>query len=115
MEFLTEVTITVPEGVSDETVQAAIAAERERARELADQGHLVRIWRPQQSGWANVGLWSARDEDELNSILATLPLHCWMSIRIRPLDLHPSDPVAQQRRSGASGPTKSLDSARGSL
>ena len=98
MEFLTEVTITVPEGTSDDDVRAAIEAERARARVLAEQGHLVRIWRPRRRGWANVGLWRAANEAELRSILESLPLFPWMSIDIRPLDPHPSDPPLHEQQ-----------------
>jgi muconolactone D-isomerase len=92
VEFLTEVTITVPDGTPQDAVRAATDAEGRRARELAEQGHLLRIWRPHRPGWTNVGLWQAADEAELRTVLASLPLYPWMSIDIRPLDPHPSDP-----------------------
>jgi muconolactone delta-isomerase len=101
VEFLTEVTITAPAGTPDDGVQTATDAERARARELADQGHLVRIWRPRRPGWTNVGLWRATDEAELRSILESLPLFPWMSIEIRPLDPHPSDPPLSSPQPGS--------------
>ncbi|CCG02382.1 muconolactone Delta-isomerase family protein [Blastococcus saxobsidens] len=92
MEFLTEVLLTVPPGTRDDEIARRRAAEAGRARELAGQGHLLRLWRPAEAGWRNIGLWSARDEDELRALLRTLPLFDWMAVTIRPLGPHPSDP-----------------------
>jgi muconolactone D-isomerase len=92
MEFLTEVLLTVPPGTPDDEVARRRAAEGARARELAGQGHLLRLWRPAEDGWRNIGLWSASDEDELRALLGTLPLFDWMTVSIRRLRPHPSDP-----------------------
>src|SRR5262249_27280358 len=44
-EFLTVFATTVPEGTPDDLVQRTEAAEAQRAKELAEQGHLLRLWR----------------------------------------------------------------------
>jgi muconolactone D-isomerase len=93
VEFLVEVTLTVPEGVAEERVAELRAAEADRVRGLAEAGHLLRLWRPQGPGWRNIGLWSAADEPELHRVLASLPLHPWMTVLVRPLDPHPNDPT----------------------
>lgn len=92
MEFLTEILLTVPPGTPEDEVARRRAAEAARARQLAGQGHLLRLWRPAEDGWRNIGLWSARDEDELRALLRTLPLFDWMTVTVRSLGAHPSDP-----------------------
>lgn len=92
MEFLTEVVLTVPPGASEDEIARRRQAEAERARQLAGDGHLIRLWRPHEEGWRNIGLWRASDQAELAAVLETLPLHDWMSVTIRPLAPHPNDP-----------------------
>jgi muconolactone D-isomerase len=92
MEFLTEVTIVVPDGTSQDVVDELKKAEGHRARELAEEGHLLRLWRPPGPGWRNIGLWRAADETALSATLATLPLHPWMAVGVRALEPHPNDP-----------------------
>jgi muconolactone delta-isomerase len=91
-EFLTTFTVTVPAGTPGETVDATTAREADRARELAGQGHLLRLWTLPGQGRA-LGLWQARDTDGIRAILASLPLYDWMSVQTTPLTPHPSDPA----------------------
>jgi muconolactone D-isomerase len=42
--------------------------------------------------WRTLGLWSADDERQLQEILASMPLHIWMTVEVTPLTPHPSDP-----------------------
>lgn len=94
MEFLTNMITSVPEGTSDAEVDATKDREAARARELADQGHLLRLWKPPVAPgeWRTLGLWSADNERQLREILATMPLHVWMTVEVTPLTPHPSDP-----------------------
>jgi muconolactone D-isomerase len=46
MAYLVTMTTQVPDGTLDETVQDVRAREAVRARDLAVQGHLLRLWRP---------------------------------------------------------------------
>ena len=51
----------------------------DRARELAGQGYLERLWTlPGQDGV--LGLWRAPDRGQMDAILASLPLSPWMSV-----------------------------------
>lgn len=94
VEFLTEVVLTAPPDMPPEELEALRLAEARRAAELADAGHLLRLWRPVDAeGWRNIGLWSARDLDELWALLESLPLRPLMTIEVRGLDPHPSDPA----------------------
>jgi muconolactone delta-isomerase len=91
-EFLTTFTVTVPAGIPSETVDATTAREADRARELAGQGHLRRLWALPAPGRA-LGLWQAHDTAGMQMILVSLPLYAWMSVQNTPLTAHPSDPA----------------------
>jgi muconolactone D-isomerase len=43
-----------------------------------------------------LGLWKAGSETELKGIIATLPLHKWMTVEITPLNPHPNDPAGKK-------------------
>jgi muconolactone delta-isomerase len=94
-EFLTTLTITVPAGTPAAEVDDLKAREAVRAKELAEQGRLMRLWTPPTAPgqWRTLGLWSARDDADLTATLESLPLHVWMAVEATPLSVHPSDPV----------------------
>jgi muconolactone delta-isomerase len=91
-EFLTTFVITVPEGAPGQAVADAEAREAERAKELAGQGHLRRLWMLPGHGRA-LGLWQAAGPAEMQAILRSLPLDPWMTVQTTPLTPHPSDPA----------------------
>lgn len=95
MEFLTTMITNVPEGTPDEFVQSTKDREAAHSRQLAEDGHLLRLWRPPlgPGEWKSIGLWSADDEGQLQEVLATMPLHPWMTVEVTPLTPHPNDPV----------------------
>ncbi|HXG39533.1 MAG TPA: muconolactone Delta-isomerase family protein [Candidatus Limnocylindrales bacterium] len=91
MEFLVQTEILWPPDGDPDELASLIAAERERARELAAAGRIRRLWRiPGRR--ANWGLWEAEDATALHEALASLPLYPWLSIVVHPLAAHPSDP-----------------------
>jgi len=91
-EFLTTFTIAIPAGTPIQTAGQIEAREAARAKELAGQGHLLRLWRLPGEGRA-LGLWQARDATEMQAILTSLPLDAWMTVQTTPLTPHPSDPA----------------------
>jgi muconolactone delta-isomerase len=91
-EFLATSAVTIPEGTPRQAVVDAEAREAERARELADQGHLERLWSLPGRG-RTLGLYRARDSAEMESIVNALPLGPWMTTELTPLTPHPSDPA----------------------
>jgi len=95
MEYLVIMTTRVPEGTPGETVQDVQAREAARARELAAQGHLLRLWRPplQPGEWRTLGLFAADSDDELEEVLASMPLRVWRTDQVTPLSAHPNDPA----------------------
>ncbi|WP_194911068.1 muconolactone Delta-isomerase family protein [Catenulispora rubra] len=91
-EFLVEITTAIPEGTEPAEVDRRRAAEAVRAAELAESGHLFRLWRP-EGELRSIGVWRAGDEQELQEkVLGTLPLRPWMSLTVTPLVSHPNDP-----------------------
>jgi len=92
MQYLVTMTTHVPVGTSAEAVDDIRQREAKRARELAGQGHLERLWVLPGQGRA-LGLWRASDIGEMNAVLATLPLNDWMNVETTPLSEHPNDPA----------------------
>jgi muconolactone delta-isomerase len=94
MEYLVSMTTHVPDGTPEEAVQDIRAREATHSRELAAQGHLLRLWRPplQPGEWRTLGLFAAADGDRLEEVLASMPLRVWRSDEVTPLSPHPNDP-----------------------
>ena len=91
-EFLTTFTVAIPAGTPAQTVADTTAREAQRARELAGQGHLLRLW-ALPGEWRSLGLWRAQDAAGMQAILESLPLDAWMTAQTTPLTRHPSDPA----------------------
>jgi muconolactone delta-isomerase len=91
-EFLTSFTIGVPGGTPGQAVDDTEAREAQRAKDLAGQGHLLRLWRlPGPS--RTLGLWNAGNPAEMRAILKSLPMDAWMTTQTTPLSRHPGDPA----------------------
>jgi muconolactone D-isomerase len=94
-EFLVEFDLTVPDGTPETEVEQRMRAEASAAARLADQGHLVRLWRRDDA--TAIGLYAAASQAELDSLMEALPLADWMQITITPLAAHPNDRVPVAR------------------
>src|SRR5882757_2762056 len=94
LEFLVDMVTTVPDRTTDAEVDAIRTREAARSRELAAQGHLLRLWRPPLDAgeWRTWGLFQAADATELESVLSSMPLRVWWHDTVTPLSAHPSDP-----------------------
>jgi muconolactone delta-isomerase len=98
-EFLITMTVTAPPDTPADAVADKRAREAVRARELAGQGHLQRLWAlpgatPERR--RTLGLWRAHDAAAMSAIVETLPLYPWMDLETTPLTEHPSDPALSQ-------------------
>ena len=95
MEYLVTMTTRVPDRTPDEAVQDIRAREAAHSRELAAQGHLLRLWRPplQPGEWRTLGLFAADDGGQLEGVLASMPLRVWRTDEVTPLSPHPNDPA----------------------
>src|SRR5436190_18731396 len=94
MEFLVEFQVEVPAGTPDAEVEQRQRAESAAAAKLAEDGHLVRLWRRPVvgDGTTAIGLYRADSEAELDDLLGALPLADWLRVTGTPLDAHPNDP-----------------------
>ena len=102
MEFLVDMVTTVPDGTTDAQVDAIRIREAARARELAAQGHLLRLWRPplRPGEWRSLGLFAASDGDRLEEVLASMPLRVWRTDEVTPLAPHPNNPALAAGNAG---------------
>jgi muconolactone delta-isomerase len=95
MEFLLTMTTRVPDGTASETVDSVRAREAAHTRELAAQGHVLRLWRPPLAPgeWRTLGLFAAVDAAELERVLVSMPLRAWRTDEVQELAAHPNDPA----------------------
>ena len=73
LEFLTLLTVAVPADAVRGTVEAVSERESDRNEELAQQGHLERLWALLTQDHT-LGLWRAPDIGSMDAILGSLPL-----------------------------------------
>lgn len=99
MEYLVTMTTHVPDGTPEEAVDGVRAREAAHSRELAAQGHLLRLWRPplRPGEWRSLGLFAAADADQLEEVLASMPLRVWRTDQATALSPHPNDPALAPR------------------
>ena len=99
MEFLVEFELEIPAGAPHEEVQRRQRAESAAAAQLAEDGHLVRLWRRPLVGDGStaVGLYRADSEAELDGLLGALPIADWLRVTVTPLEAHPNDPAEASR------------------
>jgi muconolactone D-isomerase len=99
MEFLVEFEFEVPADTPHEEVERRTRAESAAAAKLAEDGHLVRLWRRPLVGDGSgaVGLYRADSAAELDGLLGALPIADWLRITVTPLEAHPNDPSEASR------------------
>ena len=91
MEFLINIQINWPSNLASNEIERLSKAEREMAADLADSGHLMRMWRVpgRRENW---GLWRASDPSEMHEIISSLPVWPYMEVKVHALAGHPVDP-----------------------
>jgi muconolactone delta-isomerase len=94
VQYLVTMTTRVPDGTSAREVDEVRSREAVRSRQLAAEGHLLRLWRPpaRPGEWRTLGLFEAKDGAGLEELLASMPLRVWRSDEVTPLTPHPNDP-----------------------
>jgi len=87
MEFFTTFDVALPAWMTASDVSEVEDREVARTAELADAGHLLRLWMPAapRRGTRIFGMWQATDADELQAIVDSLPMHAWTTVEIIPL------------------------------
>jgi muconolactone delta-isomerase len=99
MQYLVSMTTHVPDGTPEQAVDEVKAREAAHSAELAAQGNILRLWRPplRPDEWRTLGLFVAADADQLEKVLAGMPLRVWRSDEVTPLAPHPNDPAMRAR------------------
>jgi len=112
MQYLVTMTTHVPDGTPEQVVDEVKEREAAHSRELAAQGDLLRLWRPplRPGEWRSLGLFVAPDADQLEKVLAGMPLRIWRSDEVTPLAPHPNDPAM---RAGTSVNDRALSAGTG--
>jgi muconolactone delta-isomerase len=105
VEYLVTMTTHVPDGTPDAEVQDVRDREAANSRRLAARKQLLRLWRPplRPGEWRSLGLFAAGDGDQLEEVLASMPLRVWRSDEVTPLAPHPNDPAGHPE-TGSPGP-----------
>lgn len=94
MEFLVTMTTHVPDGTTPAEVDEMRAREAANTGVLAERGQVLRLWRPPlgPGEWRSIGLFDAAGPDELEAVLATMPLRVWRTDEVTPLSALGNDP-----------------------
>jgi muconolactone D-isomerase len=88
MDFLVRIDTTAVYQLPDRERKELIDRETMRGQELHAGGFLRKAWSlPGQK--ANVGIWSARDADQLTEALQSLPIWPLITFEVTPLATHP--------------------------
>jgi muconolactone delta-isomerase len=105
MEFLVTFVLNVPAGTPNWEITDRENAEAAATAKLADEGHLIRVWRSTAQGETTIiGLYRADSQTQLDDLLGALPLADWMHVTVTPLDAHPNDPAVTQRSAASTEP-----------
>jgi len=89
MEFLVAFSLDIPAGTPESEIRHREDEEAAATAKLADEGHLVRVWRSGAPGeTAIVGLYRADSEAHLDGLLGALPLE-----RAKPNDTNNEKPT----------------------
>ena len=92
MEFLVEFEVEVPAGTPDTEVEQHQRAESAATAELAEDGHLVRLWRRPLIGDGTTAIGPCRADSEaaFDGLLAALPLADRLRVTVTPLEAYPT-------------------------
>ena len=89
MLYCVQMDVRIPHDADPARIDRLKAEEKSRAQDLQQAGTWVHLWRV-AGRYANVSIFDVADNDELHTILSTLPLFPFMDITVTPLARHPS-------------------------
>lgn len=89
MLFKVEMDVRLPATLPAAEAQALKKTEREVAQGLQRQGVWRHLWRV-AGRYANVSIFDVESNDELHTLLSSLPLFPYMDINVTALARHPS-------------------------
>ena len=88
LEFLVELEIRLPSGLSEQERADLLRRETAYGRTLVAAGTIQRIWRI-TGRLANVGVWTAVDATSLHDAIPGLSMYPWATVTVRALATHP--------------------------
>jgi muconolactone D-isomerase len=89
MLFLVRMDVAVPTDLDPEVRTRLLADEKERARQLQEDGVWLHLWRV-VGQYANYSVFDVESGEALHDILWSLPLFPYMTIEVTALARHPS-------------------------
>ncbi|MEN3977689.1 muconolactone Delta-isomerase [Acinetobacter sp. CWB-B33] len=89
MLFCVEMTVSIPLDSDPVKMDEIKKSEKERAIELQKSGKWPHLWRV-TGKYSNISIFDVESNDELHSLLMSLPLFPYMDIKVTALSKHPS-------------------------
>lgn len=89
MLFCIEMTVNIPLDSDPVKMDEIKKSEKERAIELQKSGKWPHLWRV-TGKYSNISIFDVESNDELHSLLMSLPLFPYMDIKVTALSKHPS-------------------------
>ncbi|AJG19546.1 muconolactone Delta-isomerase [Cupriavidus basilensis] len=93
MLFMAEMTVRIPHDLDPQVAEKLKANEKALSQQLQREGKWRHLWRV-AGKYANVSIFDVRDNDELHTLLMSLPLYPYMEISVTALAQH-SSAIAQ--------------------
>jgi muconolactone D-isomerase len=89
MLFLVHMQVRIPPDADKAHIAAIVAQEKAYSQKLQHEGTWRHLWRI-VGEYANYSVFDVETNDELHTILSSLPLFSYMKIEVTPLAQHPS-------------------------
>ncbi|MGO4332521.1 muconolactone Delta-isomerase [Cupriavidus sp. 2TAF22] len=89
MLFMAEMTVRIPHSLDPQFVEQLKQDEKALSQKLQREGKWRHLWRV-AGQYANVSIFDVRDNDELHTLLTSLPLYPYMDISVTALAQHGS-------------------------
>ncbi|EHP43502.1 muconolactone Delta-isomerase [Cupriavidus basilensis] len=89
MLFMAEMTVRIPHDLDPQVAEKLKANEKALSQQLQREGKWRHLWRV-AGKYANVSIFDVRDNDELHTLLTSLPLYPYMEISVTALAQHGS-------------------------
>jgi len=90
MLFHARMDVHLPPDLDPDTRADVVAREKAYSQELQRSGRWPHLWRI-VGEYSNISIFDVESTDELHELLSGLPLFPYMSIKVTPLAVHPSD------------------------
>lgn len=96
MLLMARIKVELPGDMDPARVRELGEAEAERAIAAIDAGKMRKIWRIVGER-ANFSIWETETLEEFHELIASFPLHPWMSVDVTPMIEHPTTRAYEER------------------